>query len=127
MIKPLRKYHLVIWLVLALLLPLFFAMAILFRPSDTSSIETGDNGFSATIESNTDSTYLFTLDVGKPVKTPSCVIIRSNQSRDLDVGTLDRQAIYTFVTPRVGLLATLKLWDAIPHKSIDPVPLTQKN
>jgi hypothetical protein len=126
MIKPLRKYHFVIWHSLALLLPLFFVMAILFRPSDPSSIEIGSNAFSATIESKTDSTYLVSLDVGKFIKTPSCVVILSDPSRELVLGTLDRQGIYTFVTPKIELPATLKLWDAIHHKTIDSVPLTQK-
>ena len=127
MIKPLRKYHFVIWHFLALLLPLFFIMALLFRPSDRSSAEIDRNSISATIELNTDSTYVITLDVGKFIKAPSCVVILSNPSRELVLGTLDRQGIYTFTTPKVGLPASLKLWDAIHDKSIDSVPLIQKN
>ena len=127
MIKPLRKYHFVIWHVLAVLLPLFFIVAVLFRPVAPSGKATGNNKFSATIESNTDSTSLVTLDVGKFIKTPSCVVILSNPSREWVLGTLDRQGIYTFVTPKIELPATLKLWDAIHDSSIDSVALTQNH
>ena len=127
MIKPLRKYHFVIWHILAVLLPLFFIAAILFRPVTPSWKAIGSNEISARIESNTDSTSLITLDVGKFIKTPSCAVILSNPSREWVLGTLDRQGVYTFVTPKIEPPATLKLWDAIHHSSIGSIALTQKN
>ena len=127
MIKPLRKYHFVIWHILAVLLPLFFIAAIVFRPFAPSGKAIGGNEISARIESNTDSTSLVILKFGKFIRTPSCVVILSSPSTEWVLGTLDRKGIYTFLTPKFEPPATLKLWDAIHHTSIDSVALTQNH
>jgi len=127
MIKPLRKYHFAIWQLLAVLLPLFFIMAVVIRPSVPSPKVFPHNAFGAMIESNTDSTYLVTIEVEHFIKAPSCVIILSNTTTELALGIVDGQGTYSFVIEKVELPATVKLWDAIHHRAIDSVPLIKKN
>jgi len=115
------------WRLLALLLPLFFITAVVIRPSVPSSKVFPHSAFGATIESNTDSTYLVTIEVERVIKAPSCVIILSNTTKELALGVVDRQGTYSFITEKVELPATLKLWDAIHHRVIESVPLIKKN
>ena len=126
MIKPLRKYHLVIWQSLAVLLPLFFIMAIMFRPATPSPLEFRDKDFSAAIVKR-DSTYVITVDVAGVSNASSCVVVLSHTSGDLILGTVDREGTYTFVEPTIQMPVTLKLWDAIHRQTIDSLQLTQKN
>jgi hypothetical protein len=127
MIRPLRKYHLAVWRFLAVLLPLVFIAAILVRPLGHSGVKFkyGDDTFSATIESKTDSTSVVTVTVLRPVKTPSCVAILSTPSRETVLGTLNRPGVYTFVVAKGEQDATLNLRDAIRQRSIMSIPLTE--
>ena len=125
MIRPLRKYHFTIWSILAVLLPLVYIVAILVRPPGQSTVKYGDDTFSATIESKTDSTSIVTVNVLRPLKTPSCVAILSTPSRETVLGTFDRPGVYNFVVPKVDQVATLNLRDAVHQRSIMSIPLTE--
>lgn len=125
MIRPLRKYHFAIWRFLAVLLPLVFIAAILVRPPGQSAHKYGNDTFSATLESKTDSTSVVTINVLRPVKTPSCVAILSTPSRESVLGTLNQPGVYTFVVPKVEQGATLNLRDAVRQRSIVSIPLTE--
>lgn len=126
MIKPLRKYHLVVWQVLAALLPLAFVMAIVVRPVTSLNVSGNTKELSATIDPHTDSTSIIIINVGA-IKGPSCVAILSNQSQETVLGTLNERGPHVFIIPKIEEPSRLKLWDAFRKKAINSIPLGQKN
>jgi hypothetical protein len=125
MIKPLRKYHYMVWRLWAVLLPIAFVVAITVRPVHTPAMKADEETFTAKITANTDSTFVVTIQVGKPIKVPSCVAILSSTKKDLVLGTLDRQGVYNFNIPTFEGPAHLNLVDAIRQKTITKIPLTK--
>jgi hypothetical protein len=125
MIKPLRKYHYIVWRLWAILLPLAFVVAITVRPVHPLVMKADEEAFTAKIVADTDSTFVVTIQVGKPIKVPSCVAILSSTKKDLVLGTLDRQGIYNFNIPAFEGPAHLNLVDAIHQKTITKIPLTK--
>ena len=84
-----------------------------------------EEAFTANIVANTDSTFVVTIQVGKPIKVPSCVAILSSTKKDVVLGTLDRQGVYNFSIPTFEGPAHLNLVDAIHQKTITKIPLTK--
>jgi hypothetical protein len=125
MIKPLRKYHFMVWRFLAVLLPLAFVVAITVRPIHPPIKDIDDKAFTAKIVANNDSTWVVTIQVGKPIKVPSCVAILSSAQKDMVLGTLDHQGGYNFTIPTFDGPVQLTLVDAIHQKTITKIPLTK--
>jgi hypothetical protein len=127
MIKPLRKYHYMVWRLWAILLPIGFAVAIIVRPASPSARteKDGDQAFTANIASATDSTFVVTISVGRPIEVPSCVVISSSPDKEMLLGTLSRQGRYTFVVPAFDGVSSLNLVDPIHQKRIATIPLSK--
>ena len=125
MIKPLRKYHYMVWRLGAVLLPIAFVVAIIVRPAQTPTIKADEEAFTANIVASNDSTFVVTIQVGKPIKVPSCVAILSSTKKYVVLGTLDRQGVYKFIIPTFEGPADLNLVDAIHQKTIAKIPLTK--
>jgi len=125
MIKPLRKYHYMVWRLGAVLLPIAFVAAITVRPVHPPTMKMDEEAFTANIAADTDSTFVVTIQVGKPIKVPSCVAILSSAKNDRVLGTLDRQGVYNFNIPAFEGPAHLNLVDAIHQKTITRIPLTK--
>jgi hypothetical protein len=114
-----------VWRLWAVLLPIAFVVAITVRPVHTPAMKADEETFTAKITANTDSTFVVTIQVGKPIKVPSCVAILSSTKKDLVLGTLDRQGVYNFNIPTFEGPAHLNLVDAIRQKTITKIPLTK--
>jgi hypothetical protein len=127
MVKPLRKYHYMIWRLLAILLPFVFIMAIVVRPAIYSTEKTGDELVTANVSPHTDSTFVVTITVGRPINVPSCVVILSTSEKEMLLGTLNRQGRYTFIVPSFAGEGSLNLVDAIHQKRIANVLLSKTN
>lgn len=127
MIKPLRKYHFLVWRLWAVLLPIAFVVAIIVRPVQAPTRKVDEEAFTANIVTNNDSTFVVTIQVGKPIKVPSCVAILSLSQKDVVLGTLDRQGRYNFTIPTFDGPAILNLVDAIHQKTIMKIPLTKNS
>lgn len=126
MIRPLRKYHSMIWHLLAVMLPLCFIMAVVVRPSIPPTVRSEPGVIKGSIAAGTDSTDVVTIETRRTVTTPSCVVSLSTGDGEVVLGTVGQPGSYTFVTRKVELPATLKFWDAIHHRSLDSVALTEK-
>ena len=127
MIKPLRKYHYMIWRLWAILLPIGFVIAIVVRPAIRSTENVDEEAFTANIAPATDSTSVITILVGKPIQEPSCVVILSSPQNETVLGTLNRQGRYNFIVPTFDGAGTLNLVDAIRQKKIANIPLSKNN
>jgi len=114
-----------VWRLGAVLLPIAFVVAITVRPAHPSTMNAGEEAFTANIVASTDSTFVVTIQVGKPIKVPSCVAILSSTKKDVVLGTLDRQGVYNFSIPKFEGPAHLNLIDAIHQKTITKIPLTK--
>jgi len=113
------------WLVLAVLLPVAFVVAITVRPIHPPIKNIDEEAFTANIVANNDSTWVITIQVGKPIKVPSCVAILSSSQKDMVLGNLDHQGRYDFTIPTFDGPAHLNLVDAIHRKTITKIPLTK--
>ena len=114
-----------VWRVWAVLLPIAFVAAIFIRPVHPPTMKTEEEAFTANIAIDTDSTFVVTIQVGEPIKVPSCVAILSSTTKDVVLGTLDRQGVYNFITSKFEGPAHLNLVDAIHQKTIKKIPLTK--
>ena len=114
-----------VWRLGAVLLPIAFVVAIIVRPAQTPTIKADEEAFTANIVASNDSTFLVTIQVGKPIKVPSCVAILSSTKKYVVLGTLDRQGVYKFIIPTFEGPADLNLVDAIHQKTIAKIPLTK--
>jgi hypothetical protein len=114
-----------VWRLLAVLLPLVFVAAIIVRPVHAPTTKVDEEAFTANIVADTDSTFVVTIQVGKPIKVPSCVAILSSTQKDVVLGTLDRQGVYNFSIPTFEGPAHLNVVDAIHQKKITKIPLTK--
>ena len=114
-----------VWRLWAVLLPVAFVVAIIVKPVHPPPMKPDKEAFTASIVANTDSTVVVTIQVGKPIKVPSCVAILSSTKKDVVLGTLDRQGVYNFSTPTFEGPANLTLVDAIHQKTITEIPLTK--
>jgi hypothetical protein len=123
MIKPLRKYHYVTWAILALLLPLAFVAALGVMPTQQPDTKKEADTFSAHLSFASDSTMNLTINVGAPIKAPSCLAVLSMPQRDLVLGSLNNQGTYSFIVPSAAASGMLNLVDVIHHRTIATIPL----
>ena len=127
MIKPLRKYHFIIWRVLAFVLPVLFIAAIVVRPPLPGNVTNIKDTFVAELRTLTDSTSAIQIRVTKPLALPSCLVFHTIGSREILLGKLGHQGAHTFVIPTPEQHVTLKLYDAIHEKTITSFTLTSNN
>ncbi len=118
MIKPLRRYHFIIWRTLAFVLPFSFAVAIIVRPPASEIRGEAADAFSAELAMLNDSTALVTINVGKPLATPSCVVYYDSPEKRTLLGRLDHQGEYRFRIERPAGTVTLNLVDVIHQQTI---------
>ena len=114
-----------VWRLGAVLLPIAFGAAITVRPAHTTTMKVVKEAFIATIIASNDSTFVVTIQVGKPITVPSCVAMLSSTKKDVVLGTLDHQGVYNFSIPAFEGPAHLSLVDAIHQKTITKIPLTK--
>jgi hypothetical protein len=124
MIRPLRKYHIVVWHVLALLLPLGFIMAIAFRPPVPVDTLSPDETFVTYLEAGSDSTSILTVVVTRPLTVPSCLVYNQVDGRNVLLGAIHGQGTYPFVLTRPYSSLTVKLYDAIGQDTIATITIT---
>jgi len=87
----------------------------------------GERAFTANIAPGTDSTFVVTITVGRPINVPSCVAILSLPQKEIVLGILNRQGRYSFIVPSFDDAGTLNLVDAIHQKTIANIPLSKSN
>ncbi|MBA4054891.1 MAG: hypothetical protein C0490_09280 [Marivirga sp.] len=126
MIRPLRKYHFVIWRFLALVLPLVFIAAIIARPSLPYAVPISRDAFHAELKPLNDSTLMVLIIVNRALTVPSCLVFNVTQTDELLLGKLDHQGTYEFFIKTPEKDVTLKLVDAIHHQVITSIILKQK-
>jgi hypothetical protein len=115
MIKPLRKYHFVLWRCLAFALPLLFVLAIVFRPNPIERQYAAED-FSWKINSDSDSIWVVSVAVNNPLQFPSCLVYAEGGTQKLLLGQLDGVGDYTFHAP--AQIVRIRLFDAIHQKDI---------
>lgn len=125
MIKPLRRYHFFIWRALAWVLPFSFAAAIIVRPPASEIRDKGADAFTAELTVLNDSTALVTINVGRPLATPSCVVYYDLPENRTLLGKLDHQGQYQFRIERPAGTVRLNLLDVIHQKTIRSFSLTE--
>lgn len=127
MIRPLRKYHFLIWRILAVVLPVVFILAILFRPDSISKYDQVKNDFSFNVKKLTNSTAQLTVVLKNSLQVPSCLVYISSNSKDVLLGKVDHQGSHSFEIPVDQENVTVKLYDAIHKKEIMRTELTINN
>jgi len=123
MIRPLRKYHFVIWCFWAVCLPIALGLAIIVQPQLPTNLRNVKNTFQAELKSMTDSTSLIRINVLKPISSPSCLVFSTVGNRDILLGKLDHQGPYTFIISNPKQDVILKLYDGIHKKTITSITL----
>ncbi len=115
MIRPLRKYHFVLWRCLALVLPLMFVLAIVFRPG---SIETqnASEDFSLKISKTSDSVWVVSVSVKNSLQYPSCLVYAESGTLKVLLGQLEGVGDYPFRLPFHE--GRIQFFDAIHQKEI---------
>jgi hypothetical protein len=119
MIRPLRKYHFLIWRILAVLLPVVFCLAIVLRsesPKEHEQINKDDFGFKIT-KLTSDSGQL-TIEVRNSLTVPSCLVYLSSPPQNILLGKIDQTGSYHFDTPIFEKAVTIRLYDPIHKKEI---------
>lgn len=127
MIRPLRKYHFYIWRILAVVLPVIFMLAILFRPDSISKYDHVKDDFSFNVKKLTNSTAQLTVVLKNSLQVPSCLVYISSNSKDILLGKVDHQGSHSFEIPVDQPNVTVKLYDAIHKKEITRTELTINN
>jgi hypothetical protein len=115
MIKPLRKYHFVLWRCLAFVLPLLFVLSIVFRPKSIERQYAAED-FSWKINSDSDSIWVVSVSVKNPLQFPSCLVYAERKEQNILLGQLDGVGDYIFETP--AQIVRIRLFDAIHQKDI---------
>src|SRR5688572_17236143 len=98
MIKPLRKYHFIGWRVIAVVLPLAFIFALVFRPARSKTKTFDKDCFIQTMRS-TDSTIAISIAVLNPIRVPNCLVYAKVNGQNLLVGNIATTATYSFDAP----------------------------
>jgi len=124
MTLPLRKYHAVIWRILAVLLPVIFCLAIMSRPEYFSAYDNKVNSFSFEVTKLTNTTGQLTVNLTSPLRSPSCLVYISSHLKKILVGKIDHQGAYQFTIPVEGDQAIIVLYDPIQKKEITRAVLT---
>jgi hypothetical protein len=119
MIKPLRTVHFWVWRVIAIMLPLLFLLALIFRPAIIREVEATEN-FHPVISITTDSLQQVIVEVSRPLHVPSCLVYGIAKDSSLLLGRVSSSGKYFFTAP--DSLQSIYLYDNIHHKKI-----TQQN
>jgi hypothetical protein len=98
MIKPLRKYHFVLWRCFAFLLPLLFVLSIVFRPPSLERLNDPED-FSWKVKAASDSVWIISVSVKNPLQSPSCLVYADDGKQKVLLGQLDSLGDYTFKAP----------------------------
>lgn len=115
MIRPLRKYHFIVWRVFALVLPIGFTMALVLRPISKDSLPSEKN-FEFNIVA-TDSLSSISIDVFNPIQAASCVVYaHSAGEKKYLLGSLNGAGHYLFQCS--SPIVSVSLYDAIREKEI---------
>jgi hypothetical protein len=112
---------------LAVVLPVFFMLAILSRPDSNSNYEQVKNDFSFDVKKLTNSTAQVTVELKNSLRMPSCLIYISSNSKDILLGQVTHRGAYRFEIPVEQENVTVKLYDAIHQKEIMRTELTINN
>lgn len=121
MIRPLRKYHFLIWRLLAFALPFAFVAAFIVRPPLPGFESISKDTFYTERQVLSDSTSMIVITVNKPLTVPSCLIFHVTQSKEILLGKLDHQGTYEFIIQSQEQDVTLKLVDAIHQQVITSI------
>jgi len=115
MIKPLRKYHYWFWRLMAIVLPIVFALALLLRPlSRVQAIESSDFYFRLTTSNGK---CIVSIQLLNPLRAPSCVVYATaNTGEKIILGTINSIGNYTFTSSL--RIESVSLFDAINKKEI---------
>jgi hypothetical protein len=115
MIRPLRNYHFLIWRGLAIVLPIAFTMALVFRPASKNLLPS-EKDFEFNI-SATDSLSSISIDVLNPLQSASCVAYAysANEKKYL-LGNLTKTGHYSFRCS--APIVRISLYDVIREKEI---------
>jgi hypothetical protein len=115
MIKPLRKYHFIVWRVFALVLPIAFTMALVLRPISRNSLP-NEKDFEFNIVA-TDSHSSISVDVFNPIQAASCVVYaHSADEKKYLLGSLNNTGHYSFRCS--APIVSVSLYDAIRQREI---------
>lgn len=121
MIRPLRKYHFIVWQIAAVILPVLFALAIFFRPASVAQGNAPDD-FSIAVTKAPDSLWRVSISLRNQLRTPSCLVYGEAGGRKILLGQLDKQGEYSFTV--VMQLSRIILFDAIHQREITTFPVT---
>jgi hypothetical protein len=126
MIRPLRRYHFVLWRILTVVLPVFFILALWLRPASGENYLSVEKDFSFGIEALSDSTSQISIDVKNALKVPSCVVYASVATRNILLGKLEQKGTYHFeIENKSHGDIQLRLFDPLHNKEIVTVSLTE--
>lgn len=124
MIRPLRKYHFFIWRIIAVMLPVIFFLAIVFRPDSISKYAQVKDDFSFSVKKLTNSMARLTVELKNPLQVPSCLVYISLNSKDVLLGKVDQKGSYDFEIPATQESITVRLYDGIHKQEITRTELT---
>lgn len=115
MIKPLRKYHFILWRGLAIVLPLMFVLSIVFRPTSIEK-QSDTEDFSWKINAASDSIWIVSVSVKNPLQYPSCLVYAESGTQKVLLGQLEGVGDYSFKLPFQE--GRIQFFDAIHQKEI---------
>jgi hypothetical protein len=124
MIKPLRRYHFVLWRLLAVVMPVLFVSAIWLRPDPGPDYRSVEKDFSFRLHHLSDSTSRIDIDVKNSLRVPSCVVYASVTSQDLLLGQIGQKGTYHFeIENKSHDNVQLRLYDPLHKREITTVLL----
>jgi len=127
MIKPLRRYHFILWRVWAILLPIGFVAAILFRPPTDAYVRNVKAQFSADLDHLNDTTSMLQISIAGQLSFPSCVVFHHFHGKKILIGRLNHPGTYAFEIPRQDGKTLVELYDPIHQAPITTLTLEHKN
>jgi hypothetical protein len=114
MIKPLRSVHFIVWRVLALVIPIAFVLALLFRPKRQAEQKNVDNFRFTSLRQ--DSSFQITIQLLNPLTTPSCLVYAVNEQQKILLGKIETKRTYIFYSP--ARTKKILLFDGIHKEEI---------
>ena len=102
MIRPLRKFHLISWSILAVLLPVLGVLSIVFRPPN-SPAELAPGSITITVREEfqddgerRDSTSVIGIDVTTSLRSSACLVYAIQNNKRLLLGSIYEQQMNSF-------------------------------
>jgi len=114
MVKPLRSLHFAVWMMLIIVVPVTFVLAISFRPGRIEEQRNADNFLFKTTRK--DSSLQISIYILNPLTTPSCLVYAQEAGRKILLGKLGARGEYVF-SYSVGA-KSIQLFDGIHKKEI---------